>query len=101
MGEQSRMSTENYPSDETLAATRREINEIDQKLLELLNRRLDIVRTLHEHKVRAGLPLRDMAREESMVEQLVEANTGTLSPAGVRRFFTHLLDLIREEIHGA
>ena len=38
MGEQSRMSTENYPSDETLAATRREINEIDQKLLELLNR---------------------------------------------------------------
>ena len=50
---------------------------------------------------RSGLPLRDMAREESMVEQLVEANTGTLSPAGVRRFFTHLLDLIREEIHGA
>ncbi len=88
-------------SDPLLAETRSELDAIDRALLDLVNRRLELVRRLHVHKVEAGLPLRDMAREEGLLDELVAKNDGTLSEGGVRAFFTHILDLIRKEIHGS
>jgi chorismate mutase/prephenate dehydratase len=87
-------------TDAVLADARVAIDAADRELLAVVNRRLAVVRTLHEHKKAAGLPLRDASREDEMIASLQAANGGPLSDAGVERLFRFLLDLIRAEIHG-
>jgi chorismate mutase len=85
---------------DVLREARVAIDATDVELLALVNRRLELVRSLHEHKVAAGLPLRDPGREESMIAGLQEANGGPLSAGGVDALFRFVLELIRREIHG-
>ena len=84
-----------------LVSFREEITSADLELLELVNRRIELVRQLHEYKEAEGLSLRDPGREEALVRELQEHNPGPLSDAGVASLFRFLLDLTREEIHGA
>ncbi len=72
-------------SDPTLAEARAAIDRIDLELLAAFNRRLEIVRGLHEHKVETGLALRDPGREEAMLASLEAANAGPLSARRRRR----------------
>jgi chorismate mutase len=85
---------------DVIAEARAEIDRVDHDLLAAVNRRIDLVRALHEHKVVNGVPLRDPGREETMLAGLRDANHGPLSDAGVDEFFRHVLDLTRREIHG-
>ena len=80
---------------------RAKIAAADRDLLAAINRRLELVRALHEHKRSEGIPLRDPAREEQLVVELQAANEGPLSSGGVAELFRHVLDLTRKEIHGA
>jgi len=80
---------------------RQQISETDRALLAALNRRLELVRALHEHKRAEGIPLRDPAREEQLVVELQAANEGPLSSAGVAELFRHVLDLTRKELYGS
>ena len=80
---------------------REKIAAADRDLLAAINRRLELVCALHEYKRAEGIPLRDPAREEQLVVELQAANQGPLSPAGVAELFRHVLDLTRNEIHGA
>jgi chorismate mutase len=84
-----------------LVSFREEITGVDLELLELVNRRVELVRRLHEYKLAEGLPLRDAAREETLVRELQQHNPGPLSGGGVAALFRFVLDLTREEIHGA
>jgi chorismate mutase len=79
---------------------REKIAAADRDLLAAINRRLELVRALHEYKRAEGIPLRDPAREEQLVVELQAANHGPLSPSGVAELFRHILDLTRKEIHG-
>ena len=79
---------------------RENIAAADRDLLAAINRRLELVRELHEHKRAEGIPLRDPEREEQLVVELQAANAGPLSSAGVAELFRHVLDLTRKEIHG-
>jgi chorismate mutase len=83
-----------------IAEARVAIDAVDRELLDAVNRRLELVRRLHAHKLANGLPLRDPGREESMVGRLQEANSGPLSADGVAELFRHILDLVRRELHG-
>jgi chorismate mutase len=85
----------------SVAEYREQISAADRALLAAINRRLELVRALHEHKRAEGIPLRDPAREEQLVVELQAANPGPLSSAGVGELFRHVLDLTRKEIHGA
>ena len=87
-------------TDSVVEKLREEINEIDRDLLAAVNRRLDVVRRLHDHKLEQGMALRDPGREESMLTLLVDANPGPLSAEGVHAFFRKVLDLTRRELHG-
>ena len=84
-----------------LVSFREEITGVDLELLQLVNRRIELVRRLHEYKLAEGLPLRDAAREQALVRELRQHNPGPLSGAGVEALFRFVLDLTREEIHGA
>jgi chorismate mutase len=79
---------------------REQISAVDRNLLAAVNRRLELVRELHEHKAAEGIPLRDPAREEELVRELQADNPGPLSADGVAELFRHVLDLTRRELHG-
>lgn len=47
---------------------RQQINEIDEKIVELLERRMDVAVGIAEEKKRNGLPAYDAAREKEKIE---------------------------------
>lgn len=81
--------------------SRAQITAIDRELLAALGRRVEIVRRLHDYKLREGIPLRDPGREEALVAALQSTNAGPLSADAVARFFHFVLELTRDEIHGS
>jgi chorismate mutase len=85
----------------TLSEYREKISEADRELLAAINKRIELVRALHEHKRSEGIPLSDPAREQQLVVELQAANKGPISSAGLAALFRHVLDLTRKEIHGA
>jgi chorismate mutase len=87
-------------SDAFVAELRAQITGVDRELLAAVNRRLALVRRLHDHKQAHGIPLRDPEREASLLAGLAGENGGPLSAGGVGEFFEHLLDLTRRELHG-
>jgi len=79
---------------------REAIDAVDRSLLTAVNRRLELVRKLHEHKRTTGMPMRDPAREEAMVARLQDENGGPLSDDGVAALVHFVLGLTREELYG-
>ena len=79
---------------------REAIDAIDRSLLTAVNRRLELVRKLHEHKRTTGMPMRDPAREEAMVARLRDENEGPLSDDGVADLVHFVLGLTRKELYG-
>jgi chorismate mutase/prephenate dehydratase len=86
--------------DTTIVKLRREITAVDQELLGAVNRRIEIVAQLHEHKQQEGIPLRDLEREEELIRELQAGNPGPLSDDGVAALFHFVLDLTRTELYG-
>jgi chorismate mutase len=79
---------------------RAQITGVDRELLAAVNRRLEIVRRLHDHKRERGLPLRDPEREDALLAELRAANRGPISERGLAEFFGHVLELTRRELYG-
>ena len=87
-------------TDATVTGLREQITALDRELVAAMNRRLEIVRRLHDHKVANGIPLRDLGRENEMLALLSSENAGPLSESGLVDFYSHVLDLTRRELHG-
>ena len=87
-------------ADAAVTEARDAIDAIDRSLLTAVNRRLELVRKLHEHKRTSGMPLRDAAREDEMVARLQGENEGPLTDDGVADLVHFVLDLTRRELHG-
>jgi prephenate dehydrogenase len=81
-----------------LEALRKEISELDRRLLELLNRRLELVAAVRDYKDKAGERWIDPEREAELLEALVASNAGPLSERGVRSIFSAVLDVLKEEV---
>jgi prephenate dehydrogenase len=81
-----------------LDALRSEISELDRRLLELLNRRLELVAAVREYKDSAGERWIDPEREAELLEALVAANPGPLSERGVTSIFSAVLDVLKQEV---
>ena len=82
---------------DTLERLRERLAELDVQLLATVNARLETVRDVWAHKREAGLPLVDPEREAWLVENLVSANAGPLSPAGAEQLCRFVLDLTKQE----
>ena len=81
-----------------LDALRSEISELDRQLLELLNRRLEIVAAVRDYKDSAGERWIDPEREAELLQALVAANPGPLSERGVTSIFSAVLDVLKQEV---
>ena len=77
---------------------RTEISELDRRLLELLNRRLELVAAVRDYKDSAGERWIDPEREAELLQALVAANPGPLSERGVRSIFSAVLDVLKQEV---
>lgn len=54
---------------DNLSSARKIINEIDEKMAELFERRMEAVKTVAEYKKERGLPILDKTREEEIIEK--------------------------------
>lgn len=85
-------------SDRELDALRAEIGAIDRALLDALNRRLDLVRRVREHKDAVGARWFDAEREAELLRALAAENKGPLSERSVTAIFSAVLDLMKQEL---
>jgi chorismate mutase/prephenate dehydratase len=84
--------------DQFVDEMRRKITELDRAIFAALNRRLELVADLKRHKDERGYSFVDPDRERRMIDEQLEANTGPLSPDGLRAFYTELLALTKREV---
>ena len=71
---------------------RSKINEIDTKLLYLLNQRAEIVLDVAKEKIKKGLKLYDPEREKEIFVRMTEKNPGPLAPEAIVRLFERIID---------
>ena len=74
---------------------RHKIDEIDRKLVELLNERSQCVVEIGRLKKTDGTPLYQPDREREVLAAAERANRGPLSEAAIRRLFERILDEAR------
>jgi chorismate mutase len=79
----------------TLEQWRSEIDQLDGKLLRLLNRRAVIASEIAVIKVASGLPALDAAREEQVLSRVAAQNRGPLDERGVRAIFSSIIHQTR------
>ena len=80
-----------------LRELRAEISAIDIALLDALNRRLELVARVREHKQETGARLVDAEREAALLTELAAQNRGPLSERAVRSLFSAVLDVMKQE----
>jgi chorismate mutase len=84
--------------DPIMRQLREAISDNDRKLVEALNKRLELVARLKQYKESHGIGFVDPEREEWILSYLQRANRGPMSPEGLREFFTQVLDLTKREV---
>ena len=91
------MSLSEADSDPVVRELRDQIAAADAALVDTVNRRLELVRRLKEHKASRGLEFVDRAQEERLIERLADQNPGPLSQDGLRELYRALLDVVKRE----
>jgi chorismate mutase-like protein len=79
----------------TIEDWRRKIDEIDRKLVELLNERSKCAIEIGKIKQAENLHVYDPEREREILRRIKEANTGPLDGEGLRRLFERIIDECR------
>jgi chorismate mutase len=78
-----------------LSEWRRRMDEIDKKLVELLNERSQCALEVGRIKQEAGMPIYQPARENEVLANAARNNKGPLSDAAIRRLFERIIDEAR------
>ncbi len=84
--------------DPIVRRLREQVSDNDLRLVEAMNRRLELVAQLWRHKQALGVDVLDPEREEWMLRYLARANRGPLSAAGLEELFATVLELTKREL---
>ena len=76
---------------ERLKGYREEINQIDRGLVDLLNKRAEIVLLIKRMKEKNDMPLYDAKREEDLMDNIVSYNKGPLYNDNIVQIFESIL----------
>jgi chorismate mutase len=71
------------------------IDEVDGRIVELLNERTRVVEDIGRVKRHADLPIYEPKREELVFANVTACNRGPLTPDAVRRIFERIIDEMR------
>ena len=89
-------------NDDTLTSIetlRTQIDEIDEKLVVLLNKRAEKSLAIRALKPKAQMGLFDPRREEEIFDRVCELNTGPLYSDDIRTIYAAILR-VSKEMHG-
>jgi chorismate mutase len=79
-----------------ISELRQRIDELDGKLVRLLNERAAIANKLGLAKRNSGHSIHDLQREDSVIKAAVSANSGPLSDQAIRKIFVDIVEACRE-----
>ena len=79
----------------TIADYRRQIDEVDRKLVRLLNERTRIVEQLGRVKEQLQMPIYEPRREDEVFRNIQHSNHGPLPPDALKRLFERIVDEMR------
>jgi chorismate mutase len=83
--------------DPVIKQYREQISDNDVKILEALNKRIKLVKTLKDYKEAQGLSFYDAAQEDWVITYLCRANRGPLSNEGLREVYELILQVAKRE----
>jgi chorismate mutase len=78
-----------------LAECRKRIDELDVKILALLNERTKVVEEIGRIKQALGMPIYEPKREDDVFANVIAQNQGPLPPDAVKRLFERIIDEMR------
>ena len=70
-----------------IGVLRQAIDEIDEKIMELINQRLSLAKQVGDFKKQDGIQITDSDREKEIMNRLLEKNNGPMSGNGLRNIF--------------
>jgi len=85
--------------DEAIWRLRKQIDELDAKIVELLGQRATHAKEIGRLKQLKGMPAYDASREQALMNALVSGNTGPLSDSALRNVFTEIVSACRALQH--
>jgi len=71
------------------------IDDVDRRLVELLNERTRTVEEIGRVKRSAALPIYEPKRETEVFQNITASNQGPLSPDALKRIFERIIDEMR------
>ncbi|MCU1237771.1 MAG: chorismate mutase [Candidatus Solibacter sp.] len=71
------------------------IDDVDRRIVALLNERTKVVENIGRVKRDAQLPIYEPKREDQVFANITGANHGPLTPEAVRRIFERIIDEMR------
>ncbi|MEP6704228.1 MAG: chorismate mutase [Acidobacteriota bacterium] len=75
-----------------LEECRRQIDELDAGIVDLLNRRATLSRKIGRVKLQAGLPIIDQKREEIVLRRILNKNSGSVEDQALARLYREILN---------
>ncbi|VVM07574.1 hypothetical protein MAMC_01703 [Methylacidimicrobium cyclopophantes] len=90
------MDKSSHPKNE-IERLRRRLDEVDHRILALLNRRMEIAKQIGERKRREAQLIFDPIREEAVIADLIQRNPGSLSEQGIRAIFQEIFSSSRAQ----
>ena len=86
-----------YPDPvNALAECRERIDNVDLRILQLLNERTSIVENVGRIKREAALPIYEPRREDQVFHNVTANNSGPLPNDAVKRIFERIIDEMRK-----
>jgi chorismate mutase len=81
--------------EKALAEARERINDLDRRILDLLNARTRIVEEIGRIKRECGMRIYEPKREEEVLRNIVDHNAGPMAHEAARRIFERIIDEMR------
>jgi len=71
------------------------VDDVDRRIVALLNERTRVVEEIGRTKRQANLPVYEPKREEQVFANITATNHGPLEPEAVKRIFERIIDEMR------
>jgi len=75
---------------------RKQIDELDRKLVELLNQRAKAAHEIGKLKLKAGMPIYEPDREQAVFRNARSVNHGPLPDRDLQRIYERIMDIMRQ-----
>ena len=72
------------------------IDDVDRRIVALLNERTQVVEEIGRVKRLSDLPIYEPKREDQVFANVTESNQGPMSPDALRRIFERIIDEMRK-----